>query len=55
MSVDHSIANIVIAVWDVEDVEIAIVDWIEAGMLQKNHRVMPAPLCTTMLQETNYD
>jgi hypothetical protein len=27
MSVDYSIANIVIVVWDVEDVEIAIVDW----------------------------
>jgi hypothetical protein len=36
MSVDYSIANIVIVVWDVEDVEIAIVDWIEVGMLQKN-------------------
>jgi hypothetical protein len=36
MSVDYSIANIVIVVWDVEDVEIAMADRIEVGMCCKD-------------------
>jgi hypothetical protein len=47
ISADWLIATIVIVVWDVEDVEITIVDWI----LLCCRRVIPGvPLCLPLLQ-----
>jgi hypothetical protein len=55
MSVDYSIANIVIVVWDVEDVEISIVDWIEVGMLQKNQMNGRSSIAATLFADATVD